>query len=207
MRARVVSSKHVRTLVRAAALGAAFSALARVSIAGGAPDASVDASAPPVAPSASSIPPPSAGPDGGSARIPPDPPPLTEREQWIFDLRWDRGEVYLVSVQKQDMGAPRTTPRMMGRFALELYEGRTLVERVRFDFPMLGAEPPPDAGSKTPPRLEPRLRTRVGVLFPATKRGTRLELWDRATNQRWALPWPPKAAILPPQGPIDAGLR
>ncbi len=195
-----------------AALGAALSALARVSLAGGAPGApsassTLDASAgPPGTPSASPIPPP-ASPDGGSARIPPDPPPLSEREQWIFDLRWDRGEVYLVSVQKQDMGAPRTTPRMMGRFALELYEGRTLVERVRFDFPMLGAEPPPDAGSKTPPRLEPNLRTRIGVLFPATKRGTRLELWDRATNQRWALPWPPKAAILPPQGPIDGGLR
>lgn len=159
-------------------------------------------------PDAGHMPPAPSPSDGGVSRIPPDPPALSEREQWVFDLRWDRGEVYLVSIQKENLGAPRATPRVMGRFALELYEGRTLVERVRFDFPMLGAEPGPgfDAGTKTPPRLEPKLRTRIGVLFPATKRGTRLELWDRATDRRWALPWPPKAVILPPQGSVDAGV-
>lgn len=137
-------------------------------------------------------------PDGAAAarRIPPDPPPLTEREQWVFDLRWDKGEVFLVQVHKTDMGAPHTTPRVMGRFALELYEGPTLVERVRFDFPMLGAPEPTDAGYKAPPRFEPKLKTRIGVLFPATKRGTRLELWDRARDVRWPLPWPPKEGVV-----------
>ena len=75
---------------------------------------------------------------GVISKTPPDPPPLTEREQWVFDLRWDRGDVYLLEVHKIDMGAPHTTPRVMGRFALELFEGPTLIERVRFDFPMLG---------------------------------------------------------------------
>ena len=37
----------------------------------------------------------------------------------------------------------------MGRFALELYEGPTLIERVRFDFPMLGG-PEADAGYFAP---------------------------------------------------------
>jgi hypothetical protein len=78
----------------------------------------------------------------------------------------------------------------MGRFALELFEGPTMIERVRFDFPMLGAPEMTDAAVK----LEPKLRTRIGVLFPATKRGTRLELWDRARNQRFQLPWPPQQA-------------
>lgn len=135
-------------------------------------------------------------------RIPPDPPALNEREQWVFDLRWDRGEVYLVAVHKVDMGAPHATPRVMGRFALELFEGPTLIERVRFDFPMLGAEPGPvDAGLQSPPRFEPKLKTRIGVLFPATKRGTKLELWDRARDVRWTLPWPPKEGpVAPPDG-------
>ncbi len=101
----------------------------------------------------------------------------------------------------------------MGRFALELFEGPTLVERARFDFPLLGAEEPDAALSFTP-----KLRTRIGVVFPATKRGTRLELVDRATRRRWALPWPvqdgsvappsPPASQSAPQagpGPTDAG--
>ena len=144
-------------------------------------------------------------PEAGSviSKTPPDPPPLSEREQWVFDLRWDRGDVYLLEVHKTDMGAPHVTPRVMGRFALELFEGPTLIERVRFDFPMLGVPDGPDAGMRTAPRFEPKLRTRIGVLFPATKRGTRLELWDRARDVRMPLPWPPKEgrAGLPP----DAG--
>lgn len=134
-------------------------------------------------------------------RIPPDPPAMNEREQWVFDLRWDRGEVYLLAVHKMDMGNPHPTPRVMGRFALELFEGPTLIERVRFDFPMLGVSETPDSGFTTPPRFEPKLKTRIGVLFPATKRGTKLELWDRARDVRWTLPWPPK------EGPVaeDAG--
>jgi hypothetical protein len=138
------------------------------------------------------------------SKTPPDPPPMTERQQWVFDLRWDRGDIYLVEVHKVDMAGPHQTPRVMGRFALELFEGPTVIERVRFDFPMLGAGPEPsDAGLKAPPRFEPKLRTRIGVLFPATKRGTKLELWDRATNVRMPLPWPPT------EGPAgsDAGTR
>ena len=142
---------------------------------------------------------------GGSviSRTPPDPPPMNERMQWVFDLRWDRGEVYLLEVHKIDMGAPHVTPRVMGRFALELFEGPTLIERVRFDFPMLGVSEPADAGMRTQPRFEPKLKTRIGVLFPATSRGTKLELWDRARDVRVALPWPPREG---PAGPVpDAG--
>ena len=141
-----------------------------------------------------------AGTHAASRRIPPDPPAMSEREQWVFDLRWQAGEVYLVQVHKTDMGGPHPTPRVMGRFALELYEGPTLIERVRFDFPLLGVPEAPDAGWRTPPRLEPKLKTRIGVLFPATKRGTRLELWDRARDQRWPLPWPPKEGVLSVDG-------
>lgn len=136
------------------------------------------------------------------SRTPPDPPAMSERQQWVFDLRWDRGDIYLIEVHKIDMGEPHLTPRVMGRFALELFEGPTLIERVRFDFPMLGSPEAPDAGMRTPPRFEPKLRTRIGVLFPASKRGTKLELWDRAKDVRVQLPWPPKEGALPG----DAGL-
>jgi hypothetical protein len=117
----------------------------------------------------------------------PDPPPLFERAHWIFDLRWARGDVRLVDVRSLQLPTAQATPRLMGRFALELFEGRTLVERVRFDFPLLGASERDGA-----PSLIGKLTTRTAVAFPATRRGTRLELVDRATNRRLPLPWPPR---------------
>jgi hypothetical protein len=123
-------------------------------------------------------------------RTPADPPPLVERSQWVFDLRWDRGDVWLLATRPLEMSAPRATPRVMGRFALELFEGLALIERVRFDFPLLGPSEP-DGGVS----ITKKLRTRIGVIFPATSRGTRLELIDRATERRWSMPWPAKDSL------------
>jgi len=131
---------------------------------------------------------------------PADPTPLVERSQWVFDLRWDRGDVFLLAVSPLELKAPQPTPRAMGRFALELFEGPALIERVRFDFPLLGPPEPADGGWGARPSFSPKLRTRVGVVFPATARGTRLELWDRASSRRWSLPWPPPPAATPGDG-------
>jgi hypothetical protein len=144
---------------------------------------------------------PGAPPDIVIAPIPADPQPMTERSQWVFDLRWDRGDVWLLGVQPLELTTPRETPRVMGRFALELFEGAALLERTRFDFPLLGA-PVAGDGGRTAPSFSQNLRTRIGVVFPATSRGTRLELWDRATNRRWSLPWPPAQ---PASAANDAG--
>jgi len=123
---------------------------------------------------------------------PPDPEALVERNQWVFDLRWDRGDVWLLDAHALTLAAPQATPRAMGRFALELFEGAGLVERVRFDFPFLGAiDTGGDGGSGSAFSFTQKLRTRIGVVFPATRRGTRLELVDRATGRRWSVPWPP----------------
>jgi hypothetical protein len=133
-----------------------------------------------------------AAPDIAVTRTPPDPAPLVERSQWVFDLRWDRGEVWLLGVRSLELAEPQATPRVMGRFALELFEGPTLIERARFDFPLLGGAErvgEPDAALS----FSGKLRTRIGVVFPAAKKGTRLELWDRATGHRWSLPWPPRS--------------
>ncbi len=147
---------------------------------------------------------PEAPPAPSVTPTPPDPPPLLEQHQWVFDLRWDRGDVFLLAVQPLDLPAPQPTPRVMGRFALEELEGTgpALVERVRFDFPLLG--PPELDGGSALPSLASKLRTRIGVVFPATSRGTRLELVDRATGRRWSLSWPAKATAAP-VSPLLAG--
>ncbi len=138
--------------------------------------------------------------DAGTPRsLSRDPAPLTEKTQWVLDLRWDAGDVFLLAVHKMDMAAPMTTPRVMGRFALELSERTMLVERARFDFPGM-AVPDMDGGI----RMTARLRTRIGVFFPATSRGDKLELVDRTSGQHWALPWPPVVANLD-GGKLDGG--
>lgn len=172
-----------------ASLTAAFSLAAITSSADDAPRRTIDVSR--VIDAGAPLP---VTPDIVITKTPPDPPALVERAQWVFDLRWDRGDVWLLGVHPLELPAPQATPRVMGRFALELFEGPTLIERARFDFPLLGA-PEPDGG----PSLTAKLRTRIGLMFPATGRGTRLELVDRASGHRWALPWPVPTA--------DAGPR
>lgn len=120
---------------------------------------------------------------------PVDPPPMASRDQWIFDLRWVKGDVYLLAVLPWDAGGLRETPRVMGRFAIELFQNKVLIERVRFDFPGLGA--PEHHGHFSVPSFQAKLTTRIGVIFPQSKKGTKCELVDRATGERWALPWPP----------------
>jgi hypothetical protein len=131
-------------------------------------------------------------------RTPPDPPPLVQKEQWVYDLRYAGGELFLLGIHPIELTAPQVTPRAMGRFALELYEGPILIERVRFDFPMLGDVilAVSDAGSERSirgpaPSFAKKLVTRIGVMFPGSKRGTQLVIVDRATQTRWPLPWPP----------------
>jgi hypothetical protein len=146
-------------------------------------------------------------PDAGGRRsIPPDPAPLVSREQWVFDLRYDKGDIDLLAVHKMTLREPQATPRAMGRFAIELFEGPTLIERVRFDFPLLGDDEPARVGYKSPPSFRRKLVSRIGVMFPAVDRGTRLELWDRATDQHWPMHWPPSETREAPSdgGPDDA---
>lgn len=134
-------------------------------------------------------------PDAGFryTRTPADPdPPLKSAKQWIFDLRYQQGDVFLVNTRTLDLGVPSETPRVMGRFALELFDHAVLVERVRFDFPFLGA---PAARSGGPIALDQHVTSTIGVVFPQTPRGTRLELVDRSTDERWQLPWPAKEQI------------
>jgi hypothetical protein len=132
----------------------------------------------------------------------PDPQAMVTKSQWVFDLRYDKGSIYLLGVHPLDLPAPQATPRVMGRFAIELFEGPTLIERVRFDFPMLGAgegvpSVHPDAGTRRTiddlnrVSFDQKLNTRIGVIFPQTRRGTRADLVDRATGTRLKLPWPP----------------
>jgi hypothetical protein len=130
------------------------------------------------------------------SKDPPDPAPLRADAQWVFDLRYERGEIVLLGVYPRSLEKPVASSRAFGRFALELWEMSeglsVLVERIRFDFPLLGA----GAGTSDAGDIFAKgLVSRIGVTFPQTTRGDRLELVDRATGIRRKLDWPPPKVL------------
>lgn len=122
----------------------------------------------------------------------PDPKPLVSKKQWKLGFRYREGQIDLQSVQPVELKQPTATPRKMGRFAVELYIGQELIERVRFDFPLLAGEELPGKKRKhdDPPSFERKLTTRTTVMVPHSERATRARLVDRATGRVVELPWP-----------------
>jgi hypothetical protein len=126
----------------------------------------------------------------------PDPTPLRLREQWEYDVVYDKGKVAVLKARLRRFERPVVTARQMGRYAIELWIGRELIDRVRFDFPMLGAEEVPSSGRRRPlhepPTLAAGAHVTRRVLVPASPRATRALLVDRGTGEEISLPWPPK---------------
>ena len=149
--------------------------------------------------SAASAPLPSAAPLTGTS---PDPEPLLMAEQWQYQLLFQNGAPSVESFQKQTLPKPVPTPRRMGRFALELWIGHELIDRVRFDFPLIAAEERPGVTRRPlhdAPSLAPHAIARIRVSVPASPRATRLVLLDRATEKAQELPWPPdrESSVVP----------
>jgi hypothetical protein len=130
----------------------------------------------------------------------PDPEPLKVARQWEYEVLYDKGKLSVARVRAMRFDKPVVTARQMGRFAIELWIGRELVDRVRFDFPLLAAEDPrpgPRRPMKDPPSLGAGARVSRTLLVPASPRATRAVLVDRATGETTPLPWPPDAPIPP----------
>jgi len=127
---------------------------------------------------------------------PPDPPPLTERAWWVYPVTYDRGTLRVEPPQLECLARPATSARRMGRFAFELWLGAELIERIRFDFPLLAAEVPRTAEHgplRQEPSFAPGARVSVSVRVPASARALRAHILDRATGQTSAVDWPPGA--------------
>jgi hypothetical protein len=102
-------------------------------------------------------------------------------------------------VKRVDLPKPVVTARRMGRYALELWIGQELVERVRFDLPLLEAGGP-DQGPKhhfPSPSLEKGAHVRTRILVPRAPRARRAVLVDRAEDRVLPLPWPPDRSDSP----------
>lgn len=89
---------------------------------------------------------------------------------------------------------PIVTARRMGRFAVELWVGKELIDRVRFDFPLVAAEEPAQPGPASlhaAPSLTSRSTFTAVVIVPRAARARRVIVVDRATGNEELLPFPP----------------
>jgi hypothetical protein len=113
----------------------------------------------------------------------PDPAPNRSAAQVDLMLRFEGGRLHLLGSQRVTLEIAEATPRRMGRFAAELWLGTELIERLRFDVPLLAA----DGGEA----LEAGLATDVTIRLPLLERANRLEIVDRKTEEKLTLEWPP----------------
>ncbi len=130
----------------------------------------------------------------------PDPRPLVTRGKWVYELAYADGVFTVPPPRRRELPRPTETERKMGRFMLELYVGPDLLERVRFDVPLLNGDP--WAGAKTrpfdaPPDRTKHVRAKIKVEVPDTERATSAAIVDRATGKSIEIPWP-RAVPTPP---------
>jgi hypothetical protein len=137
----------------------------------------------------------------------PDPEALRQARQFEYSVTYERGKLKIDKVRAVRFPKPVVTARNMGRFAIELWIGHELVERVRFDFPLVAAEDVPRGKRHAlhePPSFAAGVVATQVVLVPASERATRAVLVDRATGEKQELPWPPDAPLNPPKSEVSA---
>jgi hypothetical protein len=137
---------------------------------------------------------------------PPDPTPLRQADQYEYTFRYEKRKVELAGVRPVHFANPIVTPRHVGRFAVELWIGRELIERVRFDFPLLAGEEIETGGRRNlnaPMTLTGGPYTAT-VLVPAAPRARSARFVDRGLRLEAELSWPPSPAGLGPFTSMDA---
>jgi hypothetical protein len=131
--------------------------------------------------------------DAPKAGFSPDPPAHASRINWIFDITTRDGKVNVEKVRSVTYAHPAETPRVVGRYALELYIGRELLDRVRFNAPLMGGEAPIRNRNNFPkPRFDQNVVARLEARMADNDRAAYLLLVDRETGAVQKLRWPPE---------------
>jgi hypothetical protein len=155
-------------------------------------------------------------PKGG---FPPDPPSQSTRKQWVFDVTYKGGVASATRARAAMRDKPAGSARVFGRFAVELWVGKELLDRVRFNVPLTGddrdpagAENDPDRRTDRSPFKRPRfdqVTTRTVVQIADSPRAAWAQVIDRATGATRKYWWPPEpdGTLLPmvPAAAVDGG--
>jgi hypothetical protein len=135
-------------------------------------------------------------PKGGFA---PDPPARSSRTHWVFDLSASAGKVSVDRVKAINFDRAVESPRVVGRFALELYIGRELLDRVRFNVPLMGSESGQGNRNHLPkPRFEENVTAHLTARIADNPRAAYLLMIDRETGDTQKFAWPPRGDHLEP---------
>jgi hypothetical protein len=134
---------------------------------------------------------------------PPDPKPLSTRDWVALQFTYADGKATPRASERLQTPKPRDSARIVGRYAVELWIGCELIDRVRFNFPLQAADPPANGGTRRglhePLSLTARGHLSATVLVPFSERATRAELVDRSAGTRVALAWPPNLSSAVPK--------
>ncbi len=139
---------------------------------------------------------------------PPDPKPLHTRDWVVYEFLFNKGQAELQSQSREQTAKPRDTARVVGRYAIELWIGCELIDRVRFSFPLQAAEQLRAPSARHPLREQPSLTANAQLLtavrVPLEARATRAEWVDRGTGLRTSLAWPPNLSPKPASNPTKS---
>jgi hypothetical protein len=139
----------------------------------------------------------------------PDPPAHATKKQWSLSIAARDGKVSAERATASTLAQPSESPRVMGRFALELYIGPELLDRVRFNVPLMGDGPVEHSTKRSYHNPDTdKVTTRLAVRVADSPRAAYLVLVDRVTEERQRFEWPPAAdgTLVPwKSGLSDAG--
>jgi hypothetical protein len=119
----------------------------------------------------------------------PDPAAASAKKQWVFDVQVRQGKPSLGTVREVVLDKPTSTARVMGRFAVEFWIGKELLDRVRFDVPLL--DDPTKRKNRRLGSPEFAVNTRLSVRLADNSRAMSVVFVDRATNETQVFAWPP----------------
>jgi len=139
----------------------------------------------------------------------PDPAAIASTKHWVFEVDVRQGKPSLGVVRAVSLDKPAATARVMGRFAVEFWIGKELIDRVRFDVPLL--EDPTRRKNRRLGSPEFAVNTRLSVRLADSPRVTSVVFVDRATGETQRFAWPPGSdgrlvpLAAPAQSSADAG--
>ncbi len=122
----------------------------------------------------------------------PDPAAKANAKHWVFQVTSQNGKLTLDGARPVTLAKPEETARVQGRWALELYVGKELLDRVRFNVPLMGDEPAiKNRNRMSRPDFQKNVNVQLTAQMADNPRAVYLLLVDRETGDTQKLEWPP----------------
>jgi hypothetical protein len=116
-------------------------------------------------------------------------PYLWARRRVTATLLYSRGKVILKRLKVTRSARPKRIRLFTGRFVAQLFRGKRMINKLEFDFPLLGAAATfTKQGARIVRRMSAKMRTTTRVELPWDTQADSVVIFDKATRKRYALP-------------------